>query len=343
MRPIDAMPLCPPGKGLRFRAAPRRCRRQDPAPARPPARSSPATADRAGRHRHGASQKPRARKCGLSTRSREPASAAAGTPARINSAAASFACSGRAQAASAPSISGCRSRRSGRPSPASGTSAGTTAQSARQFPSSVTAMAIQSSAPGAAIDAVRCVMLRTIADGPRPLPELCLEKRIGHRPQHRFEHREIDPRHFGGPGPPPQCRGGDKGEHQAAHRIEPRHADARRDLRVAVEPGKPGIALQQRAVGDGARLRTGAAKARCRDVDQPRIDLAQCIGPEPEPVHHPGREILDQYVRSARQVGARRRSPRAFSGRARCRACPAPKPCAVRRHGPDRRGPAPRL
>jgi len=71
--------------------------------------------------------------------------------------------------------------------------------------------------------------------------------------------------------PLPQRGGGNEGEHQAAHRIEPSKANPRRDARMTVEPGETGIALQQRAIRDGLRLWSGPTETGSGDIDQPRI------------------------------------------------------------------------
>ena len=97
--------------------------------------------------------------------------------------------------------------------------------------------------------------------------------------------------------PAPQGRRDRAGQHQPAHRVEPGHADARRPVGMAVQAGETGIALEQRAVGDGARLRSGAAETRGRDVDEVRIDGADRLRAEAEPVHDAGRVVLDQHVR----------------------------------------------
>ena len=65
---------------------------------------------------------------------------------------------------------------------------------------------------------------------------------------------------------------------------------------MAIEPGKTGIALQQGAVGDGARFRPGSPETGGRDIDQSGVDRPQRLRAEAEPVHDPGREVLDQHV-----------------------------------------------
>ena len=65
---------------------------------------------------------------------------------------------------------------------------------------------------------------------------------------------------------------------------------------MAVEPGEPGITLQQGAVGDGVRLGPGAPEAGCRDIDQIGIECAQRFGAEAQPIHDAGREVLDQHI-----------------------------------------------
>ena len=108
--------------------------------------------------------------------------------------------------------------------------------------------------------------------------ELRRQQRFGHRPQHSLDHREIDPGHPTGPSPVPQPGGDDKGEHQAAHRVEPRQTDPWRNIGVPIEPGETGVALQQSPVSDRVRLRPRSPEAGCRDVDEIGIDLLQGFG-----------------------------------------------------------------
>ena len=196
-------------------------------------------------------------------------------PARrpaINSAAAVAPESGRAQRASAASISSCAPRARQSPGPASDANAG---HDGAQRPPVRPRRSPRwrSIHPRRRSDRRHAAHARRerLPTGCGGVAELCGEQRLGHRPQHRFDHREVDR----APPPPvraplPQRSGGDEGEHQPAHRIEPREADARRDLGMAVEPGESGIALQQRAIGDRVRLRSGAPQTRGRDVDQIR-------------------------------------------------------------------------
>ena len=97
---------------------------------------------------------------------------------------------------------------------------------------------------GAAVGAMRRIPLGPVAHRLRRGAELRREQRLDHRPQHPFEHRKVDPRHASGAPAVPQRGGGDEGEHQAAHRIEPCQSDPRRYSRMAIEPGETGIALQ---------------------------------------------------------------------------------------------------
>ena len=95
----------------------------------------------------------------------------------------------------------------------------------------------------------------------------------------------------------PESCGDNEGQHQAAHRVEPRKADPRRNTGMAVERGEPGIALQQGPVGDGARFGPSAPKTGGRDIDQLGVECPQGLGAEPQPLHDAGREILDQHIR----------------------------------------------
>src|SRR5690349_19192368 len=65
---------------------------------------------------------------------------------------------------------------------------------------------------------------------------------------------------------------------------------------MAIEPGETGIALQQSAVSDGARLRSSTAEAGSRDIEQIGVERLQRIGAEAEPVHDARREILDDNI-----------------------------------------------
>ena len=111
---------------------------------------------------------------------------------------------------------------------------------------------------GATVDAVRGVTVGIVAARLRRGRELGRQQRFGHGPQHRLDHREIDPGDTARPPPVPQPGGDDEGEHQPAHRVEPGEPDPWRNIGVAIEPGETGIALQQSAVSDGARLRPGS-------------------------------------------------------------------------------------
>src|SRR5580700_8666536 len=126
--------------------------------------------------------------------------------------------------------------------------------------------------------------------------DLLGEQWLGHRPQHRLEHREVDARHVSGALSVPECGGSDESKHQAAHRVEPRQTDPWRYSWVAIEPGKTGIALQQGTVGHGVRLRSGASQTGGRDIDQIWIDRLQGVRAEAKPIHDPSREILDQHI-----------------------------------------------
>ncbi len=136
------------------------------------------------------------------------------------------------------------------------------------------------------------------------------EQRLRQRPQHRLDHRKIDPCHAACPATLPQRGRDDEREHQPAHRIEPGEPHTRRDIGMAVQPGKPRIALQQRAIGDGVRFRTGPPQARRRHIDQLWVAPSQCLCAKPKPVHHAGRKILHQHVASfgerSRKVHRRR-------------------------------------
>ena len=90
--------------------------------------------------------------------------------------------------------------------------------------------------------------------------------------------------------------------HQAAHRVEPGHADPRRAVGLAVERGEAGERLQQRAVGDEPRVRSGAAHTRGGEQHEARVELAQRVVSEPEPLHHTGREVLDEDVTAGDQL-----------------------------------------
>ena len=65
---------------------------------------------------------------------------------------------------------------------------------------------------------------------------------------------------------------------------------------MAIEPGEPGIALQQGAVGDGVRFRAGSTEPGGGNIDQIGIDATQSFGAEAQPIHDAGREVLDQHV-----------------------------------------------
>ena len=108
--------------------------------------------------------------------------------------------------------------------------------------------------------------------------------------------------------PMPERGGSDKGKHQATHGIEPRQADARRDVGMTIQPGKSGVALQQRPIRDGLRVRPGSAHPRCGDIDEIRVHGLQRLGAQTEPVHDAGGVILDQ------DVGLRGKRPRDLDG-----------------------------
>ena len=160
------------------------------------------------------------------------ASAAAGMPARSSSAAAADRRLRDATRRRAPRrlrpVARARSRN---PKPAIGDRAGTTAHSLRHSSSVRDGDADPVVFAGAAVDAVRDVAVGVVPLRLRRGAELRRQQRFGHRPQHRLDHREIDPRHPAGPSPMPQRGGDDKGEHQAAHRVEPGKADPRRRYR----------------------------------------------------------------------------------------------------------------
>ena len=152
--------------------------------------------------------------------------------------------------------------------------------------------------------AVGCMMRRCIAHRFRRCAELARDQGLGHGPQHRLDHREIDARHAAFMLPMPERGGGDKGKHQATHGIEPRQPDARRDLGMTIEPGKSGVALQQRPIRDGLRIRPRSPHPRCGDIDEVRVHGLQRLGAETQPVHDAGGEVFDQDV-GLRGKGAR--------------------------------------
>ena len=194
----------------------------------------------------------------------------------------------------------------------------------------------------AAICAMQRVPIGPIALRPRRRTALRREQRLRHRPQHRLDHREIDPRHAAMPATLPQRGGDDERQHQPAHRIEPGEPDARRNIGMPVQPGKSGVALQQRAVGDGVRLRPGAPETRRRYVDQAR-DCAVAALPRRAPAG-PSRRSRNSPParRTVPPAIAPHRPPPAASDRARCRASPGRARCAVPMRGRDRRDRAPR-
>ena len=49
---------------------------------------------------------------------------------------------------------------------------------------------------------------------------------------------------------------------------------------MAIEPGETGIALQEGAVGDGARLRPGSSEAGGREIEQIRVEDLQVVRAE---------------------------------------------------------------
>ena len=70
---------------------------------------------------------------------------------------------------------------------------------------------------------------------------------------------------------------------------------------MAVQPGKPGIGLQQRAIGHRLSLRPGPPQPGRRHIGQVRVQRPQVLRPQPKSVHHPGGEILDQNITARRQ------------------------------------------
>ena len=153
-------------------------------------------AGRAERRRRGASQNPRSLEViAVDEVALELASAAAGMPARSNAAAAAGAGLRRSQAATASSItalrccalaeSELRHRRQGRDERAQ----------VPPFRIGGGRDADPVVVAGAAVGAVRGVAVGSVAARLRRGAELGGQQRLGHRPQHRLDHREIDPRH----------------------------------------------------------------------------------------------------------------------------------------------------
>ena len=91
------------------------------------------------------------------------------------------------------------------------------------------------------------------------------QQRVRHGPQHRLDHREIDPRHAAGPSALPDAGGDDEGQHHAAHRIEPGEPDARRNSRDAGSARR-----SRRSIAAACRKRRRATPVRCGPCPTPR-------------------------------------------------------------------------
>ena len=261
------------------RPAPHRCRRQAPAPRRTFCRSSHATAGLAGRR---------------SVRLPEPARAEMVVAEEVER---TGKCCGR------DAVTPQRSpRRPRQPVCAASQSVRRERRARLPFrPSPSAAMAIHSSSP--AHRYAPCSAWRSDRSpcGLGGAPHCAASSGSAMRPQHRLDHRKIDPRHAAMLCALPQRGGDNERQHQPAHRIEPGEPDARRHIGMPVQSGKPGVALQQRAIGDGVQLRSGAPETRSRHIDQAGIALSQRGRPEPQPIHDAGREILYQHVAPFRQ------------------------------------------
>ena len=93
-------------------------------------------------------------------------------------------------------------------------------------------------------------------------------------------------------------------EQDVHHRRQRAAADVGDQRRRHVRPiQRAGLQRQQSRVADVVDVVPGLRSARPalavagdRAIDQPRIDLAQRPGPETEPRHHAGPELLDQNV-----------------------------------------------
>jgi len=84
--------------------------------------------------------------------------------------------------------------------------------------------------------------------------------------------------------------------------VDHRAADGVGFLVLALRPHEPGQALDDLVVGRPVRVRAIGAKAGDRHVNQARVDFAQHLVAEPQPVHHAGAEVFEDNIRRANQI-----------------------------------------
>ena len=84
----------------------------------------------------------------------------------------------------------------------------------------------------------------------------------------------------------------------------------RRARRLAGDRHEPREALHDGVVAGPLAVRPGRAEAGDRAVDQPGVDGAQRLPAEPEVVHRPGLEVLDQDVAPSGEIEDQRLAPR---------------------------------
>ena len=65
---------------------------------------------------------------------------------------------------------------------------------------------------------------------------------------------------------------------------------------------QPAHRLDRQVEGELVRVGPGAAESRGRGIDQPGIHLQEGVGPEAEPRHDSGSEVLHQHVRRAAEL-----------------------------------------
>ena len=144
---------------------------------------------------------------------------------------------------------------------------------------------------------------RSVAMSRRRVAELGIQQRRRHGPQHCFDHREIDSGAGAGTGASPESGRSYEGQLEAAHWIEPGHANPRRLARMTVEARESRIALQQRAIGDCAPLpvRFGRVPRR-RHKEVPGLRSRSTSTPRPRrsitPVAKFSTKISDRATKS---------------------------------------------
>ena len=94
-----------------------------------------------------------------------------------------------------------------------------------------------------------------------------------------------------------------EGGHRPGREVEEgRPAAHRPAVRVAGDRHDPAVCLHERFVPRVLRLGAAPPEGGDRGVDEAGVERRDVVVPEPEPLHVPGLEVLDQHVRGPREV-----------------------------------------